>query len=117
MNMYIQTLSQAFAKFSDKTLLNPNRVTSDVDTVAEEIREEAEQYGLEVCFEFPDQTVTDVRDDRLLVAVKNEGGMFKVNGFNGGHFLLAERPAVKRPLFSLPGRLARAKCRDLRKPH
>jgi hypothetical protein len=85
MSMYIQTISEAFAKFAGKALLNPERMTCDVDTVLEDLRTEAaEVYGLDVHVEFPGKNAPDMRDDRLLVAVKKEGSVYKIADFKIG---------------------------------
>lgn len=81
----VQSLTQVFGKYTDQIILNPKRITCDVDMVVASIREEAAEHGLELQMEYPDHTApTDVRDDRLRVSVKDDGGILKVAGFTIG---------------------------------
>ncbi len=85
MGINIQSLTQVFGKYTDQTVLNPNRITCDVDMVVAAIREEAAEHGLEVQMDYPDQTsTTDFCNDRLRVSVKDDGGVLKVAGFTIG---------------------------------
>lgn len=85
MDRNIQSLTQIFGKFSGQTILNPNRMTCDVDMVLEEIRAEAEQHGLDVLVEYPGaQNIPDSRQDRLRVELNNDRGTYKVRDFRIG---------------------------------
>lgn len=82
MDQNIQSLKQIFGKFSGQPLLNPDRLTCDVDPVVEAIREEAAQHGLEVLVEFPGKPrIPDTRQDRLRVEVNNDCGTYRVRDF------------------------------------
>jgi len=78
-------LTSVFSKYTGQVLLDPNRMTCDMDSVIEKIRDEAAQLRLRVRVEYPDSLfTTDIRHDRLRVLVNGDAGVLKITGFKIG---------------------------------
>lgn len=85
MDKNIRSLKEIFGRFSGQTILNPQRLTCDTDTVVEAIRAEAAEHGLDVLVEYPGTPkIPDTRQDRLRVELNNDCGVYKVRGFRIG---------------------------------
>ena len=75
-------LTAIFGKFAGQPLKDPRRLTADIDTVAEQMREIAKQHGLTLRLKFPGMMHTqDARRDRVNADVERDAaGNFRVKG-------------------------------------
>lgn len=79
-------ITAVFNQFAGKTLLNPGRITADVDTVLMEMEDVAKANGVRLRVLFPDRMHTmDYRTDRINAhVVENPNGTYTISSFNIG---------------------------------
>ena len=75
-------LAAIFGHFAGQPLKDPKRLTADIDTVAEQMRETAKQHGLTLRLKFPGMMYTqDAKPSRVNADVERDAkGGFRVKG-------------------------------------
>ncbi len=75
-------LSAIFGKFAGQQVKDPNRLTADIDTVAEQMRDTAKQHGLTLRLKFPGMMYTqDAKPNRVNADVeKDANGALRIKG-------------------------------------
>ncbi len=75
-------LTAIFGKFAGQPLKDPRRLTADIDTVAEQMRDTAKQHGLTLRLKFPGMMHTqDAKPNRVNADVERDAaGKFSVKG-------------------------------------